>query len=61
MSKKTRLLILSAVYPFPRNSGQQQRVYYKLRALRADFHITFLTIFYKLFARFRNQLATFLY
>jgi glycosyltransferase involved in cell wall biosynthesis len=44
MREKPRLLILSAVYPFPRDSGQQQRVYYKLRALRLDFHLTFLTI-----------------
>ncbi len=41
---KPRLLILSAVYPFPRTTGQQQRVYYKLRSLRADFHLTFLTV-----------------
>lgn len=44
MSDKPRLLILSAVYPFPRASGQQQRVYYKLCALRAEFHLTFMTI-----------------
>jgi glycosyltransferase involved in cell wall biosynthesis len=43
MTDKKRLLIVSAVYPFPRNSGQQQRVYYKLRALRDNFHISFLT------------------
>jgi len=40
---KPRLLILSAVYPFPRNAGQQQRVYYTLRALREHFHLTFFT------------------
>lgn len=44
MKTKPRLLILSAVYPFPRNAGQQQRVYYTIRALRENFHITFLTI-----------------
>jgi glycosyltransferase involved in cell wall biosynthesis len=44
MTFKPRLLILSGVYPFPRNAGQQQRVYYTLRALRAHFHLTFLTI-----------------
>ena len=43
MSHKPRLLILSAVHPFPPTSGQQQRVFYKLRALRSAFHITFLT------------------
>lgn len=44
MRERPRLLILSAVHPFPRTSGQQQRVYYKLRALRDQFHLTFLTI-----------------
>jgi glycosyltransferase involved in cell wall biosynthesis len=43
MNRKPHLLVVSAVYPFPRNSGQQQRVHYKLRALRNDFQITFLT------------------
>ncbi|MBN1304037.1 MAG: glycosyltransferase [Anaerolineales bacterium] len=37
------ILIVSSVLPFPRNSGQQQRVYYTLAALRKKFHITFLT------------------
>ena len=44
MADKPRLLILSAVYPFPRNAGQQQRVFYTLKALRENFHLTFLTI-----------------
>jgi glycosyltransferase involved in cell wall biosynthesis len=40
---KPKLLVISAVLPFPGSAGQQQRVAYKLRALRDDFHITFLT------------------
>jgi glycosyltransferase involved in cell wall biosynthesis len=40
---KPRLLVISAVKPFPLSAGQQQRVYYKLHALRPHFHITFLT------------------
>lgn len=39
---KPRLLVISAVMPFPRNRGQQVRVYNKLLAFRADFHVTFL-------------------
>jgi glycosyltransferase involved in cell wall biosynthesis len=35
------MLILSAVLPFPGSSGQQQRVYYKLKALRECFRLTF--------------------
>lgn len=38
-----KLLIISHVLPFPRSAGQQQRVYYKLRAFREKFHVTFLT------------------
>jgi polysaccharide biosynthesis protein PslH len=38
-----RLLVISHVYPFPGVVGQQQRVAYKLRALRSRFEITFLT------------------
>ncbi|MEM9291342.1 MAG: glycosyltransferase family 4 protein [Acidobacteriota bacterium] len=38
-----RLLLVSAVLPFPGASGQQQRVLNKLRALRRSFRITFLT------------------
>lgn len=41
---KPKMLIISAVYPYPRHSGQQQRVYYKLKALREGFHLTFLTV-----------------
>lgn len=40
---KPRLLVISHVLPFPRSSGQQQRVYYKLKALRDYFTIIFLT------------------
>lgn len=40
---KPRLLVISHVLPFPRSSGQQQRVYYKLKALRDHFTIIFLT------------------
>ncbi len=43
MTGKPRLLILSHVLPFPRRSGQQQRVYYTLVAARRRFHTTFLT------------------
>jgi len=43
MHRGPRLLIISAVLPFPRNTGQQQRVFYKLKALRELFHVTFLT------------------
>ncbi len=41
--KRLKLLVLSQVLPFPRNSGQQQRVFYKLKALREFFHVTFVT------------------
>jgi polysaccharide biosynthesis protein PslH len=40
---KARLLVISGVKPFPRQSGQQQRVYNKLKALQPFFEITFLT------------------
>jgi hypothetical protein len=40
---KPKLLILSAVLPFPRRSGQQQRVYYTLKAVRDFFHVTFIS------------------
>lgn len=42
-TKKRRLLVLSAVLPFPRNSGQQQRVFYTLQEARKSFHVTFVT------------------
>jgi glycosyltransferase involved in cell wall biosynthesis len=42
MSTKPRLVVLSNVLPFPRQAGQQQRVYYKLRAFRELFDVTFL-------------------
>jgi glycosyltransferase involved in cell wall biosynthesis len=38
-----RLLHISHVAPFPGHAGQQQRVRYKLRALRSAFHITALS------------------
>lgn len=41
---KPKLLVVSAVYPYPRQSGQQQRVFYTLKALHEDFRLTFLTI-----------------
>lgn len=37
------MLVISAVWPFPGNSGQERRVYYKLKALREHFRIDFLT------------------
>jgi glycosyltransferase involved in cell wall biosynthesis len=36
-----RMLVLSHVLPFPRSSGQQQRVYYTLQSARKVFHTTF--------------------
>ena len=42
MTSKPRLLVLSQVFPFPRKSGQQQRVYYTLKAAWEFFHITFV-------------------
>ena len=41
---KPRLLVISAILPFPLNSGQRVRVYNKLLALRELFHITFLGV-----------------
>ena len=38
------MLIISAVLPFPGNSGQQQRVLNTVLALKEKFHVTFLTI-----------------
>lgn len=38
-----RLLVVSHVLPFPRSSGQQQRVYYTLVAAMRRFHVTFAT------------------
>jgi hypothetical protein len=40
---RPRLLIISAVLPFPGESGQQRRVAYKLRAFREEFEVAFLT------------------
>jgi len=44
VNDKPRLLVISAVLPFPRETGQQQRVHYTLQALRGNFHVTFLTV-----------------
>ena len=44
MSGKQRPLVNSSVLPFPRNNGQQQRVYYTLKALRETFHHTLLMV-----------------
>jgi glycosyltransferase involved in cell wall biosynthesis len=40
MEKKPRLGVLTHVMPYPRSAGQQQRVYYTLRAAREEFHVT---------------------
>jgi glycosyltransferase involved in cell wall biosynthesis len=40
---KPKLLVLSHVLPFPRSSGQEQRVFYTLQAVREVFHVTFAT------------------
>ncbi len=42
--EKPRLIVISAVHPFPGSSGQQQRVRHKLLAFREHFHTTFLTV-----------------
>ncbi len=39
---RKRLLLISHVNPVTRRSGQQQRVYYSLVALRKHFHVTFV-------------------
>ncbi len=39
---RKRLLLVSAVFPFPGTSGQQERVRNKLIAFRREFHVTFL-------------------
>jgi glycosyltransferase involved in cell wall biosynthesis len=44
MIDKPRLLIVSRVYPFPGSSGQQQRVFYKIKAFREHFYVTFLSV-----------------
>ena len=43
MDDRPRLIVLSAVRPFPGVSGQQQRVRNKLLAFRDRFHTSFLT------------------
>lgn len=42
-NRKPRMLVLSHVLPFPRSSGQQQRVFYTLQAARETFELTFAT------------------
>jgi glycosyltransferase involved in cell wall biosynthesis len=56
---RPRLVVVSHVLPFPRAGGQQQRVHYSLRALRARFHLTFAT-FEDRFgeSRIRDELST---
>ncbi len=44
MTPQKKILIISGVKPFPGNSGQQMRVRNSLRALRRQFHVTFLTV-----------------
>jgi Glycosyltransferase len=39
---KPKLLVLSHVLPFPRNAGQQQRVFHTLEAAREYFSVTFV-------------------
>lgn len=41
--QRPRLVVLSHVLPFPGTSGQQQRVFYTLKALRDHFYVTFAT------------------
>lgn len=43
MNKKLRMVVVSAIMPYPGHSGQQQRVAYKLRAFQDKFDVTFLT------------------
>lgn len=44
MKDRPRLLVISHFLPFPRKSGQQQRVYYILKTARKYFDVTLLTI-----------------
>lgn len=41
---RRKLLVISGVNPLPAKSGQQQRVYNKLRAFRQNFHTTLLCL-----------------
>ena len=41
---KPHLAVISHVYPFPGNAGQQQRVRHKLDAFRERFHVTLITV-----------------
>jgi len=43
-STRPRLIVISAVHPFPGTSGQQQRVRNNLLAFRDHFRTTFLTV-----------------
>jgi glycosyltransferase involved in cell wall biosynthesis len=40
---RSRLLVVSHALPFPKSTGQSQRVHYMLTALRERFHVTFAT------------------
>lgn len=42
--RERRLLVVSHVLPFPRRSGQNQRVFYTLQAARHRFHVTFASV-----------------
>lgn len=55
---KPRLLVISHVLPFPRSSGQQQRVFYTLQAARQRFHITFATVANGNAEKVRDELST---
>jgi len=41
---RPKMVVVSSVYPFPGDSGQQQRVRNKLLAFRDSFHTTYLTV-----------------
>jgi len=42
MAKNPRLLYLAPASPFPRKSGFQQRFYYMLKAVKEQFHVTYV-------------------
>ena len=43
-TERPRLVVVSRVFPFPGHAGQQQRVFFKLKAFRERFHTSFLGI-----------------
>jgi glycosyltransferase involved in cell wall biosynthesis len=43
MNDRLRLLVLSHVLPYPRSSGQEQRVFYTLQSIRKSFDVTFVS------------------